>query len=116
MYLHTTASEMRIRFKSTHLTLTVWTVESTLAALIETVHIYGHGQGPRLTLGSKLVWEPDDYISVENISHNITVFCSIYTKYEFDPGFHVLPFLSGFFIFLEYSMKRVGVFDSDKSS
>ena len=44
---------MRIRFKSTHLTLTVWTVESTLslAALIETVHIYG--QGPRLTLGSK---------------------------------------------------------------
>ena len=60
--------------------------------------------------------EPDDYISVENISHNITVFCSIYTKYEFDPGFHVLPFLSGFFIFLEYSMKRVGVFDSDKSS
>ena len=62
------------------------------------------------------IGEPDDYISVENISHNITVFCSIYTKYEFDPGFHVLPFLSGFFIFLEYSMKRVGVFDSDKSS
>ena len=85
VYLHTTASEMRIRFKSTHLTLTEWTVESTLAALIETVDIYG--QGPRLTLGSKwlckskLVWEPDDYISVENISHNITVFCSIWTKY-----------------------------------
>ena len=102
VYLHkTTTSELRIRFKSPHLAL-------CLTALVRAVHnsleIQTHFPAPKCSSASE-----------QNMDCNPIYNCMLQTD-PVNSSFGISLFEKWLFIFVEYSMKQVGVFDSDTSS